>query len=74
MTSFFADINNFVMTSSKIRLFTKKAITPEPLIVEKWLTPQIKALMKLYSEHVKWMAHLDSFLQTSALFGQEIGR
>ena len=56
----------------KIRHFTKKTITREPLIIEKWLTPQIKALMKPHSENAEWLTHIADFLLTSALFGHDI--
>ena len=49
-------------------------INLEPLIVEKWLTPQIKALVMPHSENDKWLTYHDDFLLTSALYGQQIGK
>ena len=41
----FADVGIFVDDVIENPTFTKKTITREPLIVEKWLTPQIKGLI-----------------------------
>ena len=74
MAFFSADVSIFVDDVIKNPTKTKNPITREPLIVEKWLTPQINAVIKLYSENVKWMTHLEPFLLTSALFEQKIGK
>jgi hypothetical protein len=49
-------------------------ITFEPVIVERWLTPQIKAVMEPHSENDLLVTHLEDILLTSALFMQKIGK
>ena len=47
-------------------------INREPVMIEKWLTPQKKTLMKPHSENEQWSCPHDYFLLTSALFEYKI--
>ena len=54
-------------------LLLYKTINHEPLIIQMWLTPQMKALMKPLWKTDEMLTHHDDFLLTSAFFKKKIG-
>ena len=56
--------------SSKTRIFTYMTIKNEPLIIERRLTTQIKAIIKPLQKNEEWLTHNGLFLLTSAVFQQ----